>query len=125
MITPVPCPWCKHPPHVGPDDPATEGSCVGRVECLNFDCPVKPFVRDDILVNDDRGSDAYKARAVERWNECAVQVSPVGGNELTAAEAAESLRAAMEIIEAVGTTGIYDRERAAAAWLKRYFPAYQ
>lgn len=45
-----------------------------------------------------------------------------GGMRLSVAEAKTALEQAMEIIEAVGTTGIYSRTQSAQAWMKRYFP---
>ena len=45
-----------------------------------------------------------------------------GGIELTPAEAADALWEAMQIIEVVGTTGIYSRYRQAEQWMKSYFP---
>lgn len=45
-----------------------------------------------------------------------------GGVELTTEQAKSALDEAMQIIEAVGTTGIYSRYRQAEAWMKQYFP---
>lgn len=45
-----------------------------------------------------------------------------GGTRLTAAEAKTALEQAMEIIDSVGTTGVYSQTRNAAKWMQRYFP---
>lgn len=45
-----------------------------------------------------------------------------GGTELTPEQAAEALEQAMQIIEAVGTTGIHARVQAAQRWMEKYFP---
>lgn len=68
MIEPKPCPWCGAIPAVFPECPAIEGNCWGRVQCMNKACPAKPSVGDGEKVSDERGSDAYKACAIERWN---------------------------------------------------------
>jgi hypothetical protein len=65
---PLPCPFCGDEPGVLPVNPAREGSCWGEVRCMNAECPAQPRVRDDENVSDDRGSDAYKAAAIARWN---------------------------------------------------------
>lgn len=53
---------------VHPEDPKTEGNAWGQVECVNEDCVANPRVNDGELVADERGSDAYKAIAIARWN---------------------------------------------------------
>ena len=68
---PSPCPWCGHSPEVGPPD-ASEGSCRGFVACVNQECAARPRVGHGCNVNDERGIDAYKALAIERWNQMAV-----------------------------------------------------
>lgn len=68
MIAPLPCPFCGKAPWVGPDDPENDGDAWGIVECVNSRCAVKPRVRDGVSVSDDRGSGAYKAAAIRRWN---------------------------------------------------------
>lgn len=68
MTTPIPCPWCGLVPVVLPEDPKTEGNCWAQVACVNADCPAKPSVRDGEMCNDERGSDAYKEIAIQRWN---------------------------------------------------------
>lgn len=65
---PLPCPFCGWPPAVLPLRPKKEGNAWGAVECVNDDCPAKPRVEDGEDVADERGSDAYKAAAVTRWN---------------------------------------------------------
>jgi predicted RNA-binding Zn-ribbon protein involved in translation (DUF1610 family) len=62
------CPFCGEPPLVLPKNPKTEGNAWGCVKCSNISCPAMPSIGDDIEVADDRGSDAYKLRAIERWN---------------------------------------------------------
>lgn len=55
-------------PEVRPVDAELEGNAWGRVECVNTECYANPSVTDGEDVADDRGSDAYKRRAIERWN---------------------------------------------------------
>lgn len=62
------CPFCGTLPHVGPADPKREGNAIGYVECINDECPAKPRVGDGIDVADERGTAAYQAAAVRRWN---------------------------------------------------------
>lgn len=51
-------------------------------------------------------------------------VRPIGGEDLTVEEAEIALRKAMDIIQSVGTTGVYDKTRARNEWMKQYFPLY-
>ena len=51
-----------------PTDPAKEGNAWGSVICMNDDCPASPRVSDGADVIDERGSEAYKQAAIERWN---------------------------------------------------------
>lgn len=67
-IKPLPCPFCGHNPKIGPQEPSTQGNAWGFVECVNNDCPAKPYVEDGECASDDRGSDAYKVMAIKRWN---------------------------------------------------------
>ena len=77
MKTPLPCPFCGKAPFVGPTDPKRDGGAHGYVECRNRDCVTHPWggfghgpkVDDGADVCDDRGSAAYKALAVWRWND--------------------------------------------------------
>lgn len=62
------CPFCGEAPKVFPTEPKIEGDAWGAVRCRNWDCNAMPDVRFGGLVSDDRGSDAYKALAIERWN---------------------------------------------------------
>ena len=63
-----PCPFCGHAPFVGPENPEIEGNAFAYVECHNQQCPARPTVTDGALTCDDRGSAAYKRRAIARWN---------------------------------------------------------
>ena len=65
---PKPCPFCGAAPEVRPKDPETEGDAWGEVACVNPECPAQPSVQDGEDVADERGSDAYKAAAIKRWN---------------------------------------------------------
>jgi hypothetical protein len=62
------CPFCSEAPRLRPERPEVEGTCWAIVLCTNERCPAQPAIGDGIGVSDDRGSDAYKAAAVERWN---------------------------------------------------------
>lgn len=62
------CPFCGMMPSVHPCNPEEEGDAWGEVRCENEKCPSMPSVRDGCSVADDRGSDAYKAAAIRRWN---------------------------------------------------------
>ena len=66
-VKPVPC-LCGAMPSVWPEDPTKEGGAWACVKCENPKCPANPRINDDESVADDRGSDAYKAVAIERWN---------------------------------------------------------
>lgn len=79
----APCPFCGQTPIVEPIDPHLEGGAWGSVTCKNRDCPARPHVRDDLKVSDNRGSDAYKARAIELWNR-RVPLIPSGDSTSTA-----------------------------------------
>ena len=62
------CPFCGSVPAVRPSRPDVEGTCWAMVVCQAEECPSNPSVTDGIHVSDGRGSDAYKAAAIERWN---------------------------------------------------------
>ena len=64
----LPCPWCGGVPTVGPQFPERDGNAWGFVHCLNVDCPAQPHIEDGETIADERGSDAYKAAAIARWN---------------------------------------------------------
>ncbi len=66
--TPLGCPFCGTAPVVYPKNPEREGNAFGQVRCETDDCPGQPVVNDGADVCDERGSDAYKALAVTRWN---------------------------------------------------------
>lgn len=68
MTKPLPCPFCGAIPEVRPLHPKLEGDCWGEVICMNDECSARPRVRDAETINDDRGSDAYKEAAIQRWN---------------------------------------------------------
>jgi hypothetical protein len=68
MVKPLPCPFCGSEPELFPEDPEREGDAWGEVACVNEDCPAQPRVKDGEGACDYRGSDAYKAAAVARWN---------------------------------------------------------
>ena len=65
---PLPCPFCGVTPSVLPEDPSVEGNAWGVVHCYNTLCAAQPTVSDGVTICDERGSDAYKAVAVLRWN---------------------------------------------------------
>lgn len=65
---PLHCPFCGGVPVVEPIEPELQGNAFGRVSCFNVKCPAQPTVDDGETVSDDRGSDAYKAIAIARWN---------------------------------------------------------
>lgn len=64
----LPCPFCGESPETGPDNPTLEGDAWGEVRCVNELCPAQPCVADGEDVNDDRGTAAYIASAISRWN---------------------------------------------------------
>lgn len=66
---PLPCPFCGAVPEVWPLDPKREGNAWGEVVCCNPECHCRPRVGDGQLIGDERGSDAYKAAAIARWNQ--------------------------------------------------------
>lgn len=68
MVKPLPCPFCGAEPELFPKDPKREGNAFGEVRCVNPKCPAQPMVSDGELVADDRGTAAYQAIAVSRWN---------------------------------------------------------
>lgn len=68
MTTPLPCPFCGVIPILLPPNPEREGNAWGSVFCNNYECPAQPEVRDGADVIDERGTDAYKELAVQRWN---------------------------------------------------------
>jgi hypothetical protein len=72
---PKPCPFCGKTPEVFPRDPKQEGNAWAAVQCMNHRCATYAGlgnggvqVRDGALQCDERGSDAYKAAAIRRWN---------------------------------------------------------
>jgi hypothetical protein len=68
-MKPLPCPFCGTMPEVGPKDPEKEGNAFGYVACRNREsCPATPYVTDGELVADERGTKAYQAIAIKRWN---------------------------------------------------------
>jgi len=68
MIQPVKC-NCGEEPSILPYNPEKDGNVLGIVKCMNKDCPVQPSVYDDIQTFDERGSNAYKERAIIIWNQ--------------------------------------------------------
>lgn len=68
MGAPIPCPFCGETPLVNPVNPKEQGDAWGEVRCINKYCPAQPVVEDGEMVKDNRGSDAYKAIAIARWN---------------------------------------------------------
>ena len=73
-MKPKPCPFCGVQPMVGPKDPKREGTAWGFVQCENPKCPTWHIdggvrVMDGAECCDDRGSEAYKQLAIERWNQ--------------------------------------------------------
>jgi hypothetical protein len=65
---PLSCPFCGKLPKITPTRPDLDGDAWGAVECVNKRCPAQPSVSDGAAIADSRGSDAYKAAAVRRWN---------------------------------------------------------
>lgn len=74
--SPLPCPFCGALPWLGPVNPKMDGNCVGYVVCSNDQCQARPMVSHDILVNDERGTKAYQANAIVRWNTRATPSDP-------------------------------------------------
>jgi hypothetical protein len=68
MVEPLPCPFCGKPPKVMPSNPDLDGNAWGAVQCVNGRCPAQPRVEDGSRQSDERGSAAYKAQAIRRWN---------------------------------------------------------
>lgn len=67
-MAPLPCPFCGKPPKVFPKHPEREGNAWGSVQCVNKRCVAQPCVGDGSTVADERGSKAYQALAIKRWN---------------------------------------------------------
>lgn len=67
-VQPLPCPFCGKAPNVVPSNPDLDGNAWGAVVCVYKRCPAQPTVKDGANIADDRGSDAYKALAIKRWN---------------------------------------------------------
>lgn len=53
-----------------------------------------------------------------------VRIQLIGGVEINPIEANQAMHDAMRIIESVGTTGIYGKEKMARDWMRKYFPIY-
>lgn len=66
---PLPCPFCGELPKVLPSRPDLDGNAWGAVSCVNTKCPAMPRVQDGAAILDERGSAAYKALAIKRWNQ--------------------------------------------------------
>ena len=64
----LPCPFCGKFPKITPTNPKLDGNAWAAVQCVNSKCAAKPRVEDGAKICDERGSDAYKALAVRRWN---------------------------------------------------------
>jgi hypothetical protein len=62
------CPFCGEMPALQPRNPKEEGNAWGAVYCDNPKCVANPRVRDGESVADERGTDAYQAIAIRRWN---------------------------------------------------------
>lgn len=75
-IRPLSCPFCGEQPELFPKNPKVEGTVWGEVRCTYSGCAAKPSVRDGEEVNDERGSDAYKRAAIQRWNRRSKRMSP-------------------------------------------------
>ena len=68
---PLPCPWCKETPAVGPDDWRAEGGAWGSVTCENPECLVQPSLKNwaDVEASGEGGSLEQQRIAVGLWNE--------------------------------------------------------
>lgn len=71
----LPCPFCGKPPETEPTNPKIEGDAWGAVYCANKECQAfddglgrSVRVDDGADVCDERGSKAYIAAAIKRWN---------------------------------------------------------
>ncbi len=73
----LPCPFCGSIPDVFPINPEREGNAWGQVSCTNPECTANPTVEDGEDCADERGSDAYKQVAIERWNRRATPQPPL------------------------------------------------
>lgn len=67
-MKPAPCPFCGKPPEVYPKRPEIEGNAFGQVRCEYSRCVANPVVNDGAFSSDNRGSSAYQAAAIRRWN---------------------------------------------------------
>lgn len=67
-VRPLPCPFCGATPVVYPKNPKREGDAFGQVRCENDNCAANPCVNDREDICDSRGSDLYKAAAIQLWN---------------------------------------------------------
>lgn len=67
-MIPKRCPFCGTLPTVFPKHPEVEGNAWAAVKCVNARCPAQPTVLDGAKFCDSRGSAAYKALAIRRWN---------------------------------------------------------
>lgn len=86
-------------------------------------------VKDDATEQRNRDNAALMATKPALMKEVATilqqpRIELRGGTKLTLEECKAALDDAMQIIEAVGTTGIYSRYQAAHKWMKTYYPAY-
>jgi hypothetical protein len=62
------CPFCGGKPQIGPAEPWEDGDAFGFVACDSRKCAARPKVEDGSNLADERGSAAYIALAIRRWN---------------------------------------------------------
>lgn len=69
------CPFCGNLPHFCPKEPERDGNAWASVRCETKSCPTyNPQsghgveVTDGTDVSDERGTTAYMAAALKRWN---------------------------------------------------------
>lgn len=70
------CPFCGKYPRIGPTKPWEDGNAFGFVRCVNSRCPAQPMVRDGSTIADERGTPAYIAQAIRRWNRQSYHQAP-------------------------------------------------
>lgn len=70
-----PCPFCGASPELRPKNPKQEGDAWAAIVCVNTECPTFSWVFNEGVrvddgedVADSRGSAAYVAAAIRRWN---------------------------------------------------------